>query len=705
MNRSVLGWIAFCVLTCAVLASNSGCVFGWEEETAHHSIVFSTFGQDLWGGTGSPELTFDFLRETAIEPNVLKDRLSFSQSYAPSLDSKVALDLASAGIQYTETIVALLNGSVLGHVNLIGTLAPSDSKVDVIYPVTVVLKYPEEFTFCRGETVTLGGSVEPSTDAWIQMRAVGREIFSLRGELELGLNLVISLSAGDDFEFTIPLEDVKVRRELLQTDVDLTLGSVSDLAACFRDAMGAIQLPRLTRSNPEGKPNQDLLDIEIPIPSAFPGIVSLPAAVPAEEEFRIGLPTGSGDSLMVGSKKVFADLTLDIAGMITGLPLSCDTGDVFEWGSFSYTALAIDGVFTVKAQQLVQFDPSFVIRYDFSSPVLANGEEVSSISVAAGSHMDIVVPWYTDGSITVTPTVELRNTLTNQYEVTLTRSVEGTAGEVSLTVGAVPVIDETIIRSYTDLVNEIVDYEKKDIWCLDCCETCIFGVCIDRPCWFPTDVPIWGLVEKAIPYVVAPFSTPVGLSITLGPLWATEVKEPLRQEDEAQESFELAGFGTDENGGIQLPSFELSPNPCLALCGPGWVSASDGTSSEFVEILWEAVQGVSSYDVFRFESKSGEPSRVFNVVGANTRYVDRETEYGKSYWYAVQAYRGNVASPLTTLDEGFCFLAEPQNVRASDGTTHEHVMITWDPVAGAEGYQVDFSELGPDGPWSHVLLA
>ena len=144
------------------------------------------------------------------------------------------------------------------------------------------------------------------------------------------------------------------------------------------------------------------------------------------------------------------------------------------------------------------------------------------------------------------------------------------------------------------------------------------------------------------------------------------------------------------------------------LSAPRNVQAGDGTAYAHVEITWEPVDGATWFKIYRAESEDGpyeykfNPSELDSLFDfANPSFLDTEAEYGKTYWYAVQARKGGFGGPVSTADSGYRVLATPANVQASDGAFRDRVEITWDPADGATWYNVWRSD-SEGGTYTHV---
>jgi fibronectin type 3 domain-containing protein len=128
-----------------------------------------------------------------------------------------------------------------------------------------------------------------------------------------------------------------------------------------------------------------------------------------------------------------------------------------------------------------------------------------------------------------------------------------------------------------------------------------------------------------------------------------------------------------------------------AIDAPTGVDASNGLN-DGITITWNSVENADSYSVFRLSSGS------YIEIAADivtTSYTDTSVERGVYYYYRVKTVIGDVTSDFSWSDSGYRFiLATPSNIEASDGTSQDHIEISWDPVSGATEYWVYRSFVG-----------
>jgi hypothetical protein len=122
---------------------------------------------------------------------------------------------------------------------------------------------------------------------------------------------------------------------------------------------------------------------------------------------------------------------------------------------------------------------------------------------------------------------------------------------------------------------------------------------------------------------------------------------------------------------------------------PTGLTASDGTSPLHVALTWNDVGTETGYLIWRSLSSATNSAVLLATNAANTTtYNDTAATPGQIYWYWVSATNAYGASALSSSNDGYRALSAPAPVLASDGTSTNHVEVTWPGVAGANGYSV-----------------
>ncbi|MEZ5336643.1 MAG: C1 family peptidase [bacterium] len=134
-------------------------------------------------------------------------------------------------------------------------------------------------------------------------------------------------------------------------------------------------------------------------------------------------------------------------------------------------------------------------------------------------------------------------------------------------------------------------------------------------------------------------------------------------------------------------AYEITAVATSAPAVPQGLTAAANTQVGYgVDLSWQASEGAESYSVQRSTASSGP----FTEVGSSysTQYFDfSASEYG-TYWYRLIASGpGGVSSPGSVVSAELG-LPQVTGLTASQGSSSEHVALSWQAVAGAEQYQL-----------------
>ncbi len=121
------------------------------------------------------------------------------------------------------------------------------------------------------------------------------------------------------------------------------------------------------------------------------------------------------------------------------------------------------------------------------------------------------------------------------------------------------------------------------------------------------------------------------------------------------------------------------------LAPPASISASDGTLTTGVAIAWSAVEGASTYRVFR---RLGNAAPVQLASTDLLEFLDASATVGVEFDYFVRAENDAEQSDPSAGDSGWRNVPPPANFTASDGTNPNSVILNWSQVQGNQGYRV-----------------
>ena len=132
-----------------------------------------------------------------------------------------------------------------------------------------------------------------------------------------------------------------------------------------------------------------------------------------------------------------------------------------------------------------------------------------------------------------------------------------------------------------------------------------------------------------------------------------------------------------------------------AVAPPTNVAAGDGLNVPKVRVTWTAVNGATSYQVFR-RVAGGTAAQIGTVTGGSTTFFDDTTAASLvSYLYSVKTVvtvadgssSATFVSFASAEDAGWRNIAGP-TLAASAGASTAQVNVTWSAVTGATGYQI-----------------
>ncbi len=117
------------------------------------------------------------------------------------------------------------------------------------------------------------------------------------------------------------------------------------------------------------------------------------------------------------------------------------------------------------------------------------------------------------------------------------------------------------------------------------------------------------------------------------------------------------------------------------------VTASNVASTGKIKLTWNAVEGATSYKVYRAATQDGEYKLMKTVKDGATTYTNTNAVAGKKYYYKVRAYGANssATSAYSVVDARTCDLPRPVvKITTSSGKPK----LSWEKVSGATSYKV-----------------
>jgi hypothetical protein len=114
--------------------------------------------------------------------------------------------------------------------------------------------------------------------------------------------------------------------------------------------------------------------------------------------------------------------------------------------------------------------------------------------------------------------------------------------------------------------------------------------------------------------------------------------------------------------------------------------ATDGTSTTQITVSWNAVPGVTGYDIFRDNGATKIGSTLDQPP--ETKFDDPTAVAGIIYTYTVKATSATGISAASIGDTGWRNVAAPTGITASDGLFTNKIQISWNAVTSATGYDI-----------------
>lgn len=113
------------------------------------------------------------------------------------------------------------------------------------------------------------------------------------------------------------------------------------------------------------------------------------------------------------------------------------------------------------------------------------------------------------------------------------------------------------------------------------------------------------------------------------------------------------------------------------------------TSANAVTVSWDSVSGASGYRIYRATSANGSYSELV-TLGTVTSYTDTDLKTGKTYYYKVEAFQGNITGSLSdaVAKEIIGKPATPKQKKLKVNAAAKKVTISWNSVKRAEKIEI-----------------
>lgn len=151
---------------------------------------------------------------------------------------------------------------------------------------------------------------------------------------------------------------------------------------------------------------------------------------------------------------------------------------------------------------------------------------------------------------------------------------------------------------------------------------------------------------------------------------------------------------------IDAKDHSYKGNECKE-CGKVLLAKPKATAKTYsltkVKVSWDKVSNASGYYIYRATSKSGTYKKIKTTTSRS--YIDANKTAGKTYYYKVYAYKGNVKSSASAIVSAKPGLSKPA-MKSSAAATSSSIKVSWKKVSSASGYYV--YRKTSDGSWKKI---
>jgi len=153
----------------------------------------------------------------------------------------------------------------------------------------------------------------------------------------------------------------------------------------------------------------------------------------------------------------------------------------------------------------------------------------------------------------------------------------------------------------------------------------------------------------------------------------------------------------NNSSGTNSTGFGMNDTGFRNYLPPTGLTASDGSSTSYIQLLWNSSAGATYYRLYRSTSNSPCECPV-TPWQTSRKYNDSEVVPGVIYYYWVKA-AGDTNVTVTnysTSNDGYRKISAPAVV-ASTGIYTDKVIITWEPAEGATYYRITRAQVNNPG--------
>ncbi|MBF9015113.1 MULTISPECIES: hypothetical protein [unclassified Oceanispirochaeta] len=148
----------------------------------------------------------------------------------------------------------------------------------------------------------------------------------------------------------------------------------------------------------------------------------------------------------------------------------------------------------------------------------------------------------------------------------------------------------------------------------------------------------------------------------------------------------------------------FGPDDPPSLKSPDEFRASRAGYPDKILLQWDSSKGADYYELEKGDLKEG-PFTDMGIKIYGNSFEDRAVENGEKPWYRLRAYSRSLDlySPYSEAVCGY-LLSTPGAVKASKGASTQNILLVWEEVSGASGYDIYRStdKVAPNNPYKSV---
>lgn len=202
----------------------------------------------------------------------------------------------------------------------------------------------------------------------------------------------------------------------------------------------------------------------------------------------------------------------------------------------------------------------------------------------------------------------------------------------------------------------------------------------------------WTAIENASYYIIYRKSSTIGSNVEYTPLYTAYDNFYTDLAVTAGRGYTYTVVAVCEKGESALVKTGKNITRVPSTRVTNMVAGSDN-----ITVSWEAVEGVTGYNIYR-KTELSAWEKVGSVRSGALSYKDTSAVSGDEYYYSVAPYIGNFEGCKISSDNKLYYLAAPKTVvdNVKDG-----IRISWDEVLDADSYEL-YKKTGESGEFVFV---